>query len=418
MQRDEQGRRQRRGTAGVTDTQRTPRPGGRAAAQRGDRRLRTGSGERAAYPTRGSAALQPEAVAGDRSGRRARSARGCGWRRRCRSRCRGRRSSCSCCCVVVGGVLGILVVNTKINENAFRLDRLQQQQAALDLQQQQLEQQIAGVRVAGQPGRRGAQAGPGAGRHAGVHPAAGRQGDRRAAAGRRGTERHQHQPAAQPAAAGRASSRPGSSRRASDQPGGRPCRAPPIRRRANRAGVISHPGAVRRARARVGRRDAEDTGRNRTSIGGARSYTPRGRTVRETSEQRPHTAGRAGLRRRDGSRPDGRSRSVRLCRCWPAAQTPAAPAGRGRRRRPGRRPGASRPERRARRGSGRRRPTRPAYQRSVAGVLRPGRARPDDPPRRPAASRAGPSGRSARPAWPSRGGACGWPRRSRWRCSR
>jgi hypothetical protein len=45
--------------------------------------------------------------------------------------------------VVVGGVLGILVVNTKINENAFRLDKLHQQQAALNLQQQDLEQQIA-----------------------------------------------------------------------------------------------------------------------------------------------------------------------------------------------------------------------------------------------------------------------------------
>jgi hypothetical protein len=45
--------------------------------------------------------------------------------------------------VVVGGVLGILLVNTKINENAFRLQRLQQQQAALDLREQQLEQQIA-----------------------------------------------------------------------------------------------------------------------------------------------------------------------------------------------------------------------------------------------------------------------------------
>jgi hypothetical protein len=45
--------------------------------------------------------------------------------------------------VVVGGVLGILMVNTKINENAFRLDRLQEQQASLDVQEQQLKQQIA-----------------------------------------------------------------------------------------------------------------------------------------------------------------------------------------------------------------------------------------------------------------------------------
>ncbi|WP_173054249.1 hypothetical protein [Phytohabitans houttuyneae] len=45
--------------------------------------------------------------------------------------------------VVVGGVLGILVVNTKINENAFRLSELREQQASLDVQEQQLKQEIA-----------------------------------------------------------------------------------------------------------------------------------------------------------------------------------------------------------------------------------------------------------------------------------
>ncbi|MEH1130104.1 hypothetical protein [Micromonospora sp. CPCC 206061] len=45
--------------------------------------------------------------------------------------------------VVVGGVLGILLVNTKINENAFRLEKLQQSQNALDIREQQLEQEIA-----------------------------------------------------------------------------------------------------------------------------------------------------------------------------------------------------------------------------------------------------------------------------------
>jgi cell division protein FtsB len=57
--------------------------------------------------------------------------------------------------LVVGGVLGILLVNTKINENAFRLQRLQQQQAALDLREQQLEQQIA---ESSSPGSLAAQA--------------------------------------------------------------------------------------------------------------------------------------------------------------------------------------------------------------------------------------------------------------------
>ncbi len=45
--------------------------------------------------------------------------------------------------VVVAGVLGILVLNTKINENAFRLANLHNQQDGLDAQEQQLNQQLA-----------------------------------------------------------------------------------------------------------------------------------------------------------------------------------------------------------------------------------------------------------------------------------
>jgi cell division protein FtsB len=44
---------------------------------------------------------------------------------------------------VVGGVLGVLLLNTKINENAFVLHELRQQQAELDQRQQRLEQEIA-----------------------------------------------------------------------------------------------------------------------------------------------------------------------------------------------------------------------------------------------------------------------------------
>ncbi|PZG01277.1 hypothetical protein [Micromonospora deserti] len=51
--------------------------------------------------------------------------------------------------LVVGGVLGILTVNTKINENAFRLEKLHQQQAKLDLEQQQLNKQIADAAAPG-----------------------------------------------------------------------------------------------------------------------------------------------------------------------------------------------------------------------------------------------------------------------------
>jgi cell division protein FtsB len=45
--------------------------------------------------------------------------------------------------VVVIGVLGILVLNTKINENAFRLADLRDRQATLDRQEQELNQHIA-----------------------------------------------------------------------------------------------------------------------------------------------------------------------------------------------------------------------------------------------------------------------------------
>jgi hypothetical protein len=47
--------------------------------------------------------------------------------------------------VVVTGVLGILVLNTKINENAFQLDSLRTQQATLDQQEQELDQHIADI---------------------------------------------------------------------------------------------------------------------------------------------------------------------------------------------------------------------------------------------------------------------------------
>jgi uncharacterized protein HemX len=45
--------------------------------------------------------------------------------------------------VVIAGVLGILVLNTKINENAFTLNHLQDQQTHLDQQEQQLDQHLA-----------------------------------------------------------------------------------------------------------------------------------------------------------------------------------------------------------------------------------------------------------------------------------
>jgi hypothetical protein len=45
--------------------------------------------------------------------------------------------------MVVTGVLGILVLNTKINENAFKLRDLRDRQSRLDLQEQQLTDDLA-----------------------------------------------------------------------------------------------------------------------------------------------------------------------------------------------------------------------------------------------------------------------------------
>lgn len=45
--------------------------------------------------------------------------------------------------IVVAGVLGILLINTKTAENSFRIDTLQKRQAKLDAQQQALENEIA-----------------------------------------------------------------------------------------------------------------------------------------------------------------------------------------------------------------------------------------------------------------------------------
>jgi hypothetical protein len=51
--------------------------------------------------------------------------------------------------LVVAGVLGILLINTKTNENAFEIDTLRDQQAVLDNQQQELDKQLAVYNSAG-----------------------------------------------------------------------------------------------------------------------------------------------------------------------------------------------------------------------------------------------------------------------------
>lgn len=163
-------KRDRRGDAGAKRDvgQLTPRSGGRTAAERtrGDRtapeRIRTGRapGVVREYPTRGSAALRPqESPEADRSAKPAVDEGRGGARLRVAPPppvSVPRAPFVALILVlVVGGVLGILVINTKINENSFRLGKLQQEQAALDLREQQLEKQIADAEA---PGSLAAQA--------------------------------------------------------------------------------------------------------------------------------------------------------------------------------------------------------------------------------------------------------------------
>ncbi|MFR9777690.1 hypothetical protein ACL02O_16740 [Micromonospora sp. MS34] len=136
--------------------QRAPRSGGRTTAQRStrtttagadrpDRRPETRARGAREFPTQGSAALRPA--------ERTRSTDVTAPRLRVAPPppVRVPRAPFAGLIVVlvVGGVLGILAVNTKINENAFKLEKLQQQQAKLDVDQQQLEKEIAEQKAPG-----------------------------------------------------------------------------------------------------------------------------------------------------------------------------------------------------------------------------------------------------------------------------
>ncbi|MER7443101.1 septum formation initiator family protein [Micromonospora avicenniae] len=154
--------RERRDFTGVG--QRAPRSGGRTAAERvgrvGNGTSRTDrvnrQGESRArgareFPIQGSAALRPEEGSGASAARPPR------LRVAPPPPMSVPRAPFAALIVVlvVGGVLGILLVNTKINENAFKLEKLQQQQARLDLEQEQLKAQIADAEA---PGNLAAQA--------------------------------------------------------------------------------------------------------------------------------------------------------------------------------------------------------------------------------------------------------------------
>ncbi|WBB67269.1 hypothetical protein [Micromonospora sp. WMMD812] len=149
-------RRERRDITGVG--QRAPRSGGRTAAERatrvgngtarmdgGNRQGETRARGAREFPTQGNAALRPaERTAG--TGTRAPRLRVAPPPPVSVPRA---PFAALIVVLVVGGVLGVLLVNTKINENAIRLEKLQQQQAKLDLEEEALNKQIADFEAPG-----------------------------------------------------------------------------------------------------------------------------------------------------------------------------------------------------------------------------------------------------------------------------
>ena len=134
----------------MTENTRTPRSGGRTTERQVGRGIRPSVTDprRTAreFPTQGSAALRPK--------ERATAAPAAGGPRLKVAPplpVRGPRVPfvALILVLVVGGVLGILVVNTKIAENAFRIERLQQAGAELDVEEQGLRQEIADAEAPG-----------------------------------------------------------------------------------------------------------------------------------------------------------------------------------------------------------------------------------------------------------------------------
>jgi hypothetical protein len=122
-----------------------PRSGGRTAEQRT-------SEARRRYRTEGTAALQPEVEVTAAEPLRTRDT---GATPRLRVAPPAPISAprapfiAVVIALVVAGVFGILLINTKTNENAFELSKLQDEQATLNNQQQDLENQIAGYESTG-----------------------------------------------------------------------------------------------------------------------------------------------------------------------------------------------------------------------------------------------------------------------------
>jgi hypothetical protein len=126
----------------MSERQYAPRSGGRTAEQRSS----TKSGARR-YPTQGTAALQ--AAAAEPLG----TTEGVAPRLRVAppAPISAPRAPFIALVIalVVAGVLGILLINTKTAANTFRISTLQDKQAALNNQQQKLENQIAGYESTG-----------------------------------------------------------------------------------------------------------------------------------------------------------------------------------------------------------------------------------------------------------------------------
>jgi hypothetical protein len=124
-----------------------PRSGGRTAEQRT-------SETRRRYQTQGTAALQPEVEVTVEAAEPQRT-RDTGATPRLRVAPPAPISAprapfiAVVIALVVAGVFGILLINTKTNENAFELSKLQDQQADLNNKQQGLENEIAGYESTG-----------------------------------------------------------------------------------------------------------------------------------------------------------------------------------------------------------------------------------------------------------------------------
>ena len=127
----------------MSDRTYAPRSGGRIAEQRT-------TGTRRRYPTHGTAALAPQVAPAEPVGTGTNAAPP---RLHVAPPAPVSAPRAPFIAVVIGvvvaGVFGILLINTKTNENTFELSRLQDRQAVLDNQQQRLENQIAGYESTG-----------------------------------------------------------------------------------------------------------------------------------------------------------------------------------------------------------------------------------------------------------------------------